>query len=409
MFKSKFTEAEKEKIWDLYISGTSVLELQETCGAGETTIRRILKRKGKITDSKYAKPKISHEFDKEITNARRGGEPLEKLASRYGVSVRAIEERLREYGVKPFEHVGKLKDECIRLYLQGLSLSEIGKQLGVTHHYVSHYLDLAGERKKETKDVSELTRQKLARCIPEEIKNQIINLYMDREMSIEELEKQFKCSHSTISRILHRANVDVKKPGTLTSNGGNKIREANTGKKRTTDTRQKMSISMKKAMTPERKKQISGQLQGHPVSQETRDKFSKLIKQRLKNGCSLQVSSIEKEVQCVLDGLLIAYIPQAYIPIKLGERKRGVVADFLINDFIILEVYGTYWHCDPRKYPNGPICEMQRKHSTRDVERTMALEESGYKVLTVWEIDIKKSAKNAVLDVLKEVMPLAYA
>ena len=187
MAKPKFTDEETENIWQMYNNGTSVVKLQELYDVGETTIRRVLKRKGKIPDPKFGQPKIPYELNEEIVKARRSGESLDNLASRYGVNVATIEDRLRMGGVKPFEHAGKFKDECIHLYQQGLSLSEIGRQLRVIHHYVSYYLDVEGIRKKGKKEnINDSWREKLSRKLSDETKAQIVYDYTKNNLSIEE-------------------------------------------------------------------------------------------------------------------------------------------------------------------------------------------------------------------------------
>lgn len=61
--------------------------------------------------------------------------------------------------------------------------------------------------------------------------------------------------------------------------------------------------------------------------------------------------------------------------------------DFLIND-VDIEVQGTYFHCDPRFYPNGAINDTQAYMIPKDERRRCYIESKGYKVLYIWEHDL---------------------
>lgn len=56
---------------------------------------------------------------------------------------------------------------------------------------------------------------------------------------------------------------------------------------------------------------------------------------------------------------------------------------------LLIEVNGDYWHCNPVKYINGPINELQRFAITRDdLKRKLAIQ-NGYQLHVVWENDWK--------------------
>jgi|GEM_PF-3669298 len=65
-----------------------------------------------------------------------------------------------------------------------------------------------------------------------------------------------------------------------------------------------------------------------------------------------------------------------------------MVVDFCVNN-IVIEVQGSYWHCDKKLYPNGPIYELQEKNIYRDTMRKNKLIALGYNILYVWEYDIE--------------------
>ena len=59
----------------------------------------------------------------------------------------------------------------------------------------------------------------------------------------------------------------------------------------------------------------------------------------------------------------------------------------------IIEVYGTYWHCDPRKYAGNYYNKSMKLNAQeiweRDTKRKNFLESLGYTVKVLWESDVK--------------------
>ena len=64
--------------------------------------------------------------------------------------------------------------------------------------------------------------------------------------------------------------------------------------------------------------------------------------------------------------------------------------DFII-DKLIIEAYGSYWHCDPRLYPDGPKYTSQKDCVRRDALRIPYLQSKGYHILILWEKDIHEN------------------
>lgn len=61
--------------------------------------------------------------------------------------------------------------------------------------------------------------------------------------------------------------------------------------------------------------------------------------------------------------------------------------DFFIEPNILIEVHGDYWHCNPVKYPTGPINDRQRYKIHRDIQKAQAVSKT-HKLLIIWEADI---------------------
>ena len=97
-------------------------------------------------------------------------------------------------------------------------------------------------------------------------------------------------------------------------------------------------------------------------------------------------SSIEIKIQNYLKMLGIDFFTHQYIKIEHGYQ-----CDILIPSMnLVIECDGDYWH----KYPAG---------LDRDHIRTKELIEKGFKVLRLWERDIRKMNINQFELKLKEV------
>ena len=78
------------------------------------------------------------------------------------------------------------------------------------------------------------------------------------------------------------------------------------------------------------------------------------------------------------------------------ELKINVLEEFHVGKYITdilvgtldIEIQGTYWHADPRFYPQETISESQKQHIERDRLKKEYFEKKGIKILYLWEYDI---------------------
>lgn len=99
----------------------------------------------------------------------------------------------------------------------------------------------------------------------------------------------------------------------------------------------------------------------------------------------LKDTSIEEKIRNFLDLLKIEYFQHKYININHGYQ-----CDFFIPSInMVIEADGNYWH----KYPIG-----------REIDhiRTKELLEKGFKVLRLWEFEIRKMDINGFKEKLKD-------
>lgn len=88
----------------------------------------------------------------------------------------------------------------------------------------------------------------------------------------------------------------------------------------------------------------------------------------------------------------IPYIYNKIIP-NVGQF------DFFVGPNILIEVHGDYWHCNPNKYPNGPINERQQYKIVRDLEKKSAISTT-HKLLVIWEEEINNDDYSSLQELL---------
>lgn len=78
---------------------------------------------------------------------------------------------------------------------------------------------------------------------------------------------------------------------------------------------------------------------------------------------------------------------------KIHDSTRSVWCDYIINDSIIVECYGDYWHCNPNKY-HAEYYHSQIKKTAKeiweyDTNRVNFINTHGYITICIWESDMK--------------------
>lgn len=127
---------------------------------------------------------------------------------------------------------------------------------------------------------------------------------------------------------------------------------------------------------------------------ETRKKIIEIlsrpeIKERIKKSRALQIlplinTSIETKIESFLKKLSINY----YHHYPIRDIVHSYCCDFFIPEAnLIIECDGDYWHGNPRFFPI--LRETQIKQKERDSFRNKELTERGYKLIRLWEYEIR--------------------
>lgn len=157
---------------------------------------------------------------------------------------------------------------------------------------------------------------------------------------------------------------------------------------------------------PIRNKKISNKLKNVPKSADHIKKIKiaknkveaiiaarKVMYDRLKNGTFSISSKAEKDFAIkFLDSMDIKYETQKYI------KDIKQYCDFYVpENQVFIEFDGDFWHCNPIKYPNGPI----NKNQTTKIEKDRIKNEwfgnhKEFKLIRIWESDVKNDEENVL-------------
>ena len=217
---------------------------------------------------------------------------------------------------------------------------------------------------EETKRKMSLARK--GRNISKEHRHKIHLSLKGRHVS---LETEFKKGKKYSKEIIRKRSESIKKNAINNPNYGMK------GKRHSEETRKKLSISHLGHISWNKgKKGI--------YSEEV---IIKIREARAKQVLPKKDTTIEVKIQNFLEQLGIDYFKHKYMNIEHGYQ-----CDILIPSMnLVIECDGNYWH----KYPIG---------TEIDHIRTKELIEKGFRVLRLWECEIRAMDLNKFQDKLKE-------
>lgn len=164
-------------------------------------------------------------------------------------------------------------------------------------------------------------------------------------------------------------NFSIEKRNEIT----NKLRE----------TRNSWSDKKKKSYFKKRS-QITKEWHNSLSDEEKTKHFQKIFKND-----SNFLSLLETRIARIFDSWNIEYTRQKFI--------KCHSYDFCLNNILIIEVQGDYWHANPKKYKKNDIISYPNKQKLlaedvwkKDEEKKKIVIDKGYKILYIWEYDMNK-------------------
>lgn len=153
-----------------------------------------------------------------------------------------------------------------------------------------------------------------------------------------------------------------------------KIAESRQGKKTPKHVKEKQSVSAK-----------NRKIHGHTGKKHSPETIKKLRQHTAKlwaSGVFNRVTSIHIKVR--------EYLQELGLSFQEEHQVRYFSLDFaLLEHKVGIECQGTFFHVDPRIYPNGPICAIQRRNFGRDkAKRKICCDQEGWVIIELWETEI---------------------
>jgi len=127
-------------------------------------------------------------------------------------------------------------------------------------------------------------------------------------------------------------------------------------------------------------------------SKTTIQKLSEITAMKIANGEINRISKIEYIVADKLKLLNIKFIHQYAIRDASTGRFCACVDFYLPDHNIAIEVNGTFWHADPRIYPNrNTLKPSQIRTLTKYSNKITVLKRLNIHLIEIWEFDITKN------------------
>ena len=160
-----------------------------------------------------------------------------------------------------------------------------------------------------------------------------------------------------------------------------------TGKKRTDESKKKMSDAAIKKF--EKNPILKIKLSAYRANQKFPSKDSKP----------------EKTVQSILRDNGISFRKHKNFKLSLSNHQ----ADIVVQPNHVIEVFGDYWHFNPKKYDGESVQKVRRKKvkvkEVWEYDRYVidGMKDQGYKVLVVWESELKGELEKTAKKILRFV------
>lgn len=128
---------------------------------------------------------------------------------------------------------------------------------------------------------------------------------------------------------------------------------------------------------------------------------NKQLDHLMKIGKPGRISKLHKNFKkSLISNGILGFETESYIP----ELKISV--DELNRDKnIIIEIFGNYWHANPKIYEATDILSFNNEAASviweKDKSRINSLKKLGYRVIIIWEDDIRENLNLVIKKVLK--------
>ena len=281
-----------------------------------------------------------------------------EIAKKFGCTHQPICRILKENNVKIEQRsdIWAKKEKIIELYHKNFPMSKISKLMGCDLCVIKRILKENNITIKPQNFYLKGKKSPKRLNLPEK---EIINMYLNENISGDNIAKKFNCAHIVIYRILKENNVNIRKIKDMPFEEFYGIERAKKIKKNMKKVRAKIILPKKD-------------------------------------------TTIELKIQDFLTLLKIEFFTHKYMNIKHSYQCDILIPEQIgIPQKTIIECDGDFFHCNPNKYsadyvmfPNSKKPKTAKEKWKLDNNRTKELIEKGFRVIRLWENEIRPMKLN---------------
>jgi G:T-mismatch repair DNA endonuclease (very short patch repair protein)/DNA-binding CsgD family transcriptional regulator len=284
---------------------------------------------------------------------------MSDIAKMYGVPVRRVGKWLSSYGIKnPNKLLRPTKDELHHWYwIDKLTMPEIARRCGCTYQNVRQWF-----LKLNIPIRSNSEAQVLSNGTGGFTKELLEQLYTEQGLSQSQIGLRFNITQSAVKFWLKRFKI----PARNTSNVGSK--NGMYGRTHTDEVKQRLRESVAVQFSK------PGAREHHAI---------KTCEQIKSGNTGKAYNKLETKFAAMLDMMSVQY--------ECQYRIGRFLFDFYVPFFnLLIEVHGTFWHADPRRYNHLQLTPIQQRNVSNDVRKSERAIRDGFNLIVFWESDIDK-------------------
>ena len=142
-----------------------------------------------------------------------------------------------------------------------------------------------------------------------------------------------------------------------------------------------------------------------PGYEERYKKFVEMGKRGVNNFCANRnPKTTERRMSKILDDMKLSYVRNFSLNFDENGKIRWRLFDFLIENILLIEMNGNYFHANPRMYKKDDeivIHSSKKKASdiwAYDAHKIKLGKDNGYKTITLWEDEFVDMTDKEVVD-----------
>jgi G:T-mismatch repair DNA endonuclease (very short patch repair protein)/predicted DNA-binding protein YlxM (UPF0122 family) len=284
---------------------------------------------------------------------------MSDIAKMYGVPVRRVGKWLSSYGIKnPNKLIRPTKDELHHWYwVDRLTLPRIAERCGCTYANVRQWFLKLNIPIRSNSDA-----QKLSNGSDKFTKELFQQLYIDENLSQARVAQRLGISQGSVQDWIVRFDIPVHSKANAGAHNGMY------GRTHTDEVKQRLRESVAVQFSK------PGAREHHAIKTCEQIKSGKTGK---------AYNKLETKFAAILDMMGVQY--------ECQYRIGRFLFDFYVPYFnLLIEVHGTFWHADPRRYSHLELTPIQQRNVSNDARKSERAIRDGFNLIIFWESDIDK-------------------